>query len=177
MKKLVVISGIGSIIVNILILLKYGFGRIMIGYAIGCEIEMFLVVTIAIMALILFKIGQSVLIVPKTEQEQEIFEIEHVTDFLVGIDQVDHRVYYYFYVREKDSYKLTRVPALNTEIIESSKAELLATTTKYLRSIGPGAFERLLRLEITKSKIVRDEYKEDKELYKLYIPAGSIKML
>ncbi len=176
MKRLLVISGIGSIIINALILLKYELGRI--DYSIGCEIELLILVTAVIMALINFKIDQSVLIMPKTEQKQEAFVIEHVAaDFLVGINQVDGIAFYYFYLREKDSYKLTRVPALDTEIIESSKAELKVITTNYLKSIGPGAFERLLKLEITKAKVVKDEYRKDKELYKLYVPVGSIKML
>lgn len=101
-------------------------------------------------------------------------------NFFLGTGNISGESYYYFYVKDNNKYRLNKVKAEETDIVEDSNPRVEKKTTVKMNKNTPGGLERFLGVSVTDTNWAEEPislFSEQTvvEEYTLYIPKGSIK--
>lgn len=92
--------------------------------------------------------------------------------FFIGTGQVDQQEYYYFYLKDGNSYKLNKIPAEGTDVVEDNNPRLEIKTISTFEKEIPGSMRKFFGVMTQDTGWSKSN--EDQKVYILHVPKGSI---
>lgn len=100
-------------------------------------------------------------------------------NFFIGTGQINQVEYYYFYLKDGNTYKLTKIQAEGTDVIEDDNPRLEVKTTVQLTREVPGSIRKFFNNSKVGEWHNKDEGSifsgnNEEKVYIVHVPKGSI---
>jgi hypothetical protein len=193
MSKIFIVSGIlATVIVGVFWLVTSEESKIKKSEedSIGVNVTVFMIMTFIVSLFIALIISLLCLFDSSSETKYQstdiYYEIGNLSlnsstqgNFFVGTRQINQVEYYYFYLKDGNKYKLTKIQAEGTDVIEDDNPKLEVKTTVQLTREVPGSIRKFFNNSKVGEWHNKDEGSifsgnNEQKVYILHIPKGSI---